>query len=106
MKYLTYSLILIIGLAACTSSGKKQIDPDKTSAINVELGTEYMKQGNLDLAKFKFEKALDQNPDLASAHSGYALLMNQLGQTAKAQKHFKKALKLDPDESGTLNNYG
>jgi type IV pilus assembly protein PilF len=105
MRYLAYSLVLIIGLTACTS-GRKQIDSEKAASINVQLGSEYMAQGNLELSKLKFEKALDQNPDLASAHAGYALLMNQLGEAGKAKKHFKQALQLDPDDSGTLNNYG
>jgi type IV pilus assembly protein PilF len=107
MRYLAYCLVLIMGLAACTSTSNRQpIDLEKAAQINAELGSRYLAQGDLDLAKLKFEKALKQNPDLPAAHSGYALLMSRLGEMGKAQKHFKKALKLDPDESGTLNNYG
>jgi type IV pilus assembly protein PilF len=105
MKYLAYSLVLIIGLAACTSS-RQPIDLEKAAEINAQLGSGYLAQGDLELAKLKFEKAMDQNPDLPAAHSGYALLMSRLGQIGKAEKHFKKALKKDPYNSGTLNNYG
>jgi type IV pilus assembly protein PilF len=105
MKYLAYGLVLIMGLGACTST-RKPVDLEKAAAINAQLGSGYLAQGDLDLAKLKFEKALKQNPNLPAAHSGYALLMSRLGQTGKAQKHFKKALQLDSDDSGTLNNYG
>lgn len=105
MKHLAYGLVMIIGLAACTST-RQPVDLEKAAAINAQLGSGYLAQGDLDLAKLKFEKALKQNPDLPEAHSGYALLMSRLGQMGKAQKHFKKALQLDPDDSGTLNNYG
>jgi type IV pilus assembly protein PilF len=105
MKQLACGLLLILGMGACTSS-RQPVDLEKAASINVQLGSEYMAQANLELAKLKFEKALDQNPDLAAAHSGYALLMNRLGETSKAQKHFKKALDKDPSDSRTLNNYG
>lgn len=105
MKHLAYGLVLIMGLAACTST-RPPIDLEKAAAINAQLGSGYLAQGELDLAKLKLEKALKQAPNLPAAHSGYALLMGRLGQMGKAQKHFKKALQLDPDDSGTLNNYG
>jgi type IV pilus assembly protein PilF len=105
MKHLACGLVLILGLAACTSS-RKPIDLDKAAEINAQLGSGYLAEGDLDLAKMKFEKALKQNSSLPAAHSGYALLLSRLGETGKAQKHFKKALSLDPDDSGTLNNYG
>ncbi len=105
MKYLACGLVLILGLGGCTSS-KQPIDLEKAAEINTQLGSGYLAQGDLDLAKLKFEKALKQNPQLSAAHSGYALLMSRLGETGKAQKHFKKALQLDPNDSGMLNNYG
>ncbi|HEY3486446.1 MAG TPA: type IV pilus biogenesis/stability protein PilW [Gammaproteobacteria bacterium] len=105
MKYLIYSLIVIMGLAACTSS-KKPVNLEKAAEINAQLGSGYLAQGDLELAKLKFEKAMQQDPELAEAHSGYALLMSRLGQIAKAEKHFKKALSIDHYNSSTLNNYG
>lgn len=105
MKYLVCGLVLVMGLGACTST-RQPVDLEKAAEINAQLGSGYLAQGDLELAKTKFEKALKQNPKLPAANSGYALLMSRLGQTGKAQKHFKKALKLDPGDSGTLNNYG
>ncbi|HEX5056899.1 MAG TPA: type IV pilus biogenesis/stability protein PilW [Gammaproteobacteria bacterium] len=105
MKHLAYGLVLILVLAACTTT-RPAVDLDKAAEINAQLGSGYLAQGDLDLAKMKFEKALKQDPGLSAAHSGYALLMSRLGEMGKAQKHFKKALSLDPNDSGTLNNYG
>lgn len=105
MKHLAFGLVLVLGLAACTST-RQPIDLAKAAEINAQLGGGYLAQGDLELAKLKFEKALKQDPDLPAAHSGYALLMSRLGETGKAEKHFKKALKQDPYNSGTLNNYG
>jgi type IV pilus assembly protein PilF len=105
MRYLAYSLVLAATLAACTSN-RQPIDLERAAEINAQLGSGYLAQGDLELAKLKFEKALKQNPQLAAANSGYALLMSRLGEKAKAEKHFKKALNIDPYDSGTLNNYG
>jgi type IV pilus assembly protein PilF len=100
--------LALLSVTACSGPGvKSEAEHPKQAAVyNAQLGSGYLKQGKLELSKIKFEKALDQDPDLAQAHAGYALLMRRLGETRKAEKHFKRALDLDPYDSDTLNNYG
>ncbi len=100
------TLVLIALLSACASTGPSKNDTKRAADINAQLGNGYLAQGNYELAKNKFEKALKQDPDLASAHAGYGLMWSRLGEDAKADKHFKKALKMDPRNSEILNNYG
>lgn len=108
IKKIVVSLALLSVLTACSGPGHRDEaeHPQQAAIYNTQLGNGYLAQGNLELSKLKFEKALEQNPDLPEAHSGYALLMSRLGETRKAQSHFKRALKLDPYSSTTLNNYG
>ncbi|MBN1379344.1 MAG: type IV pilus biogenesis/stability protein PilW [Gammaproteobacteria bacterium] len=100
------NLLLIVFLTACASSGPTKTDNLRAADMNAQLGNGYLAQGNYELAKTKFEKALKQNPKQAYAHAGYALMWGRLGETDKAEKHFKKALKLDPRNPEILNNYG
>ena len=65
-----------------------------------------MNQGRLDFALEKFKKALKQNPDSVSAHNAIAVLYEELGETRLAERHYRKAVQLDPKDSLALNNYG
>jgi type IV pilus assembly protein PilF len=58
------------------------------------------------LALDKITQALEQDPQLASAHNVAGLLYDRLGETALAARHFKRALALDPDDPSARNNYG
>ncbi len=102
------SLFVVVWLSACASSGGTggAIDERLAATYNAQMGNEYLRQGNVQLAKIKFEKALQQDPSLASAHAGYGLLWGRLGENKRANKHFKRALRSDPDNPSILNNYG
>jgi type IV pilus assembly protein PilF len=70
------------------------------------LGLNYLQRGDYKVALEKLEKALQQNPNLPSAHNTIALLYQRLGETDKAEKHFKEAIQRAPDYSEAENNYG
>lgn len=99
-------LLAVIGFSACTSTGGRYVDEKAAARYNAQMGNEYLKQGRIQLAKTKFEKALKEDPSLASAHAGYGLLWSRLGDSKKAQKHFKRALHSEPNNPNILNNYG
>jgi type IV pilus assembly protein PilF len=65
-----------------------------------------MRDGNMETALGKFQKALDQDPRLPEAHGGIAVLYDRLNENDKAARHFRKALQLEPDNSQIQNNYG
>ena len=74
--------------------------------INARLGNEYLRQNQLEHAKFKLEKSLDQDDSIPLAHSSYAVLMLRIGEKDKAEKHFRIALDLDAKDPDTSNNFG
>jgi type IV pilus assembly protein PilF len=78
----------------------------KASKINVQLGIGYYQRNNLEQANAKLVKALRQNPASSQAHHAYAVLQNRFLEKEKAEKHFKKAIELDPENSEALTNYG
>jgi type IV pilus assembly protein PilF len=102
------SLLMLLGLLqACYVPVEPELsDPEKASAVNVQLGIGYMQQNNLEVANEKLSKALRQDPDSAAAHNAYAMLQDRLLQTEKAEYHYEKATKLDPKNSQAANNYG
>jgi type IV pilus assembly protein PilF len=101
-------LIAATLIAACVSQAQfdEPQNDDEAARINVQLGAAYLAQGNLGLANTKLERALKENPDLATAHWLYALLQTRLGRPKLADKHFQEAIKLDPGDSRGHNAYG
>lgn len=85
----------------------QHVAPDpKAAEINVQLGLGYLRSGDYEIALGKLEKALQQNPNLPSAHNTIALLYQRLGELDKAEKHFTQAVQREPKYSEAQNNFG
>jgi type IV pilus assembly protein PilF len=78
----------------------------EAARINTDLGLNYARTGNFDVAFDKFQRALSQDSTYAPAHAGIALIYSQRRQNDKAEQHYEKALQLQPNDPITRNNYG
>ncbi len=105
---LRISLILFAALLlnACAMVPVGETNMQKASKINVQLGIGYYQRNNLEQANVKLVKALRQDPNSSQAHHAYAVLQNRFLEKEKAEKHFRKAIELDPENSEALTNYG
>lgn len=90
------------------SEPKERAAPDLKEAarINTDLGINYARNGDFDVALDKFGRALEQDPSHGAAHAGIALVYSQRGETEAAEAHFKRALQLQAGDAFTRNNYG
>jgi type IV pilus assembly protein PilF len=101
----------MLALAACTTTevqpppGSKP-DLKEAARLNTQLGIDYMRKGQFDLALEKLKKAIDQDDDLGIAHSAIALVYQQKGEPKLASKHYREALSINSEDSVTLNNFG
>lgn len=93
-------------LSACAGVGMNAEQSRDASTNNALLGANYLQRGELDLARGKLEKALAQDPSNAYAHVTYAQLQFRIDEMAKADTHFKRAIRLEPDDAGHRNSYG
>lgn len=91
---------------ACTSTQPLSVpQPDKASDLNLELGIDYFRKGNLAAAKDKIDKAVQQNPRNAKAQAAAGLLYDRLNEPKQSDAHFEKAVGLDGKNPEILNNY-
>lgn len=104
----TFVLLLVsVLLSACAGNARNTASGGNEAAeINMRLGLNYMQRGDYAFAMEKLEKALQQDPNLPSAHNTIAILFQRLGEQEKAEHHFKKAVDLAPQYSEAQNNYG
>ena len=81
-------------------------DRDAIALTNLNLGVEYMRAGEYRLAMEKLQRARAVKPDYYPVYNALGLLYQKLGLPEDAEENFLYALKLKPDNSSTLNNYG
>ena len=71
----------------------------------MQLGSAYLQQGNLPIAKDKLEKAVSQAPRDPAIHGLLAMLYQRLGDDRRAEAEYRTALALAPRDPEQLNNY-
>lgn len=110
-----YAAIVLCGLilGACaggggTRSGELSIKQttNPAASANLNLGIEYMRAGNMELALERLKRALDADPGFYGTHNALGFLYQRLGETGLAERHFKRSIALNPADSGSKNNYG
>jgi len=107
------TLVVSLLAAGCApkEAVKEAVDPNTVSAtdaaaFNAQLGLNYLKQGNIELARDKLERALTQNPRDPNVQTAVALLYDRLGDDDKAEQHFRTALRMRPNDPTVQNYFG
>jgi type IV pilus assembly protein PilF len=97
----------LLSLGGCASSNHNVStpQPERAAEINLELGVEHLRKGNLQQAKDKIDRSLEQNPKYARAHLVAGMLYNRLGDERKAESHYERAISLEPKNPEFKNNY-
>jgi type IV pilus assembly protein PilF len=94
-------------LAGCASpqSARDARGGTTAAAANMQLGSAYLQQGNLPIAKEKLERAAAQSPRDPQVRGLLALLYSRMGEDARAEDSFREALRYAPADPDLLNNY-
>ena len=112
---------LIALLAACSSAPRtpspsptepppppKQVEvsPQERARIHTELGAGYYERGQMDVALDELNEAVKLSPNYANAYNIFGLVYAMLGEDAKAEQNFQRALQLAPQDSEIRANWG
>jgi type IV pilus assembly protein PilF len=108
---LTVPIAACLLLAACGgkdlrgdgAAGELGTENDSPGDLYVRLAVEYLKEGQTETALRKVKKGLEEDPKNAQAHSVIALIYQRLGEDALAERHFRKAVSLEPQDPYILN---
>jgi type IV pilus assembly protein PilF len=99
-------VVLAIFLGGCQSNNNmSKPQPERAAEINLELGIDHLRKGNLQQAKDKIDRALEQNPRYGRAHLVAGMLYNRLNDQSKAESHYERAVALEPKNPEFKNNY-
>jgi type IV pilus assembly protein PilF len=108
MSNVRLALLLVLSLVTISADAARKPREDRVSEAalaNTNLGAGYLKQGRLDVAVERLQRAIKQNPRAADAHSYLAIAYEQLGMLEEAEIHYKRATQLEPNNSGAANTY-
>jgi type IV pilus assembly protein PilF len=109
-----FTTLLVVLLSGCASQQKsadttgslgreKRNSPAK---IYVDMGMEYMRDGQPGVALKKLKKAIEVDDDYPQAHNVIAILYERLGNQQLAATHYEEAIKLDGQDPYIRNARG
>lgn len=81
-------------------------DQASPAQVNTRLGIAYMRRGDHEVALEKLTRAVRQDPEYVDAHTGLAVLYEEINKPDKARDHYEKAADLAPDNGNVHNNLG
>ena len=111
-KILLLIALLLPVLIACNQSAGKRAtlhpnaETNEAALANLRLGVAYMTRGEYEKSLEKLNRARAADPEYSGVYNAYGLLYQLLKRDRDAEKSFRKALKLNPGDSDTMNNYG
>ncbi len=78
---------------------------DKHSRQQVKFGIDVAQQGMWREALFRFERAVELDPQNPSALNNLAVALEQMGEFQDARENYERALELKPDDLYIQQNY-
>ena len=113
MKRVLICLLLLAGCAgapgpAARSNQASQLSAENLNSarIHTELAASYYSRRQYDVALEELGLATRAMPNYGPAHNMLGLVYMELKDDGKAAQSFEQALKIDPNDSDTNNNYG
>ncbi len=110
------ALAVMMVLVACAASGGSAPRPTAKShesspandaaALQIKLGRGYMEKGEYETAHDKLERAIELDPKSVDAQTLMAVLFEQIDRPQFAEKHYRRAVELAPDDGSTNTNFG
>lgn len=108
MRGLLLPCLLVATLLASTASGQAANPPSLEDAarINARLAVEYMRRNEMQVARDKIERALQQNARDITVQLSAGLVYEQLRDARTAEKHYRQALRIQADSPQAQNSLG
>lgn len=103
---LFFSLVLL-ALAGCTTTNTSSNggDPQRALENYIQLGRNYLSEGERERARFNLLKALEIDEDSPDANNVLALLYETEGEVEEAKKLYRHAISENRDYSPARMNY-
>ena len=84
----------------------QEVSAQRRAELHTELAAGYYERGQMDIALNELDEAVKLEPNNARTYNIYGLVYTVLGENAKAEQNFRRALTLAPQDSEIRQNWG
>jgi type IV pilus assembly protein PilF len=84
----------------------QEASPQQRAQIRVDLAAGYYERGQMDIALQELAEATRLDPTNPRIYNVYGLVYTVMGDKAKAEENFRKAVELAPNDSDIRHNWG
>jgi Flp pilus assembly protein TadD len=100
-KTIAFAVLVLIATATLAVAGKPRGD----ARAQVAFGIDVAQKGLWKEAMYRWEKAVELDPQYAAAYNNLAIAYEHEGLFEKARKAYDKALELEPNNASIRQNY-
>lgn len=83
-----------------------EVSPQRRAELHTELAAGYYERGQMDVALDELNESVKLDPDNAKTYNIFGLVYTVLGENAKAEQSFTRALALAPQDPEIHQNWG
>lgn len=115
-SHLAALLAATVTLSACvtertytgtdTRVAERQLDKVGAARERMQLGLTYLKRGNTEQAKYNLDKAVEYTPDLSEVHIALAYYYQTVGDLARTEESYMRAINSSDATGDAKNNFG
>jgi type IV pilus assembly protein PilF len=114
-------MLAVLGVAACASKNPAATPPpqpepapvkaqeatvQQRAQIRADLAAGYYERGQMDVALDELGEAVKLDPSNPRIYNIYGLVYTMMGDNAKAEENFRRAVSLAPNDSEIRHNWG
>jgi type IV pilus assembly protein PilF len=115
-----FMMFAVLGIAACASKNPSPAPPQPEAApvkaqevsvaqraqIRTDLAAGYYERGQMDVALQELGEAVKLDATNPRIYNVYGLVYTMMGENAKAEENFRRAVSLAPNDSEIRHNWG
>lgn len=98
-------LLLFVSTCLFLQDSSALAQSEKDAKREIAFGIDVARRGLWQEARFRFQKAVLQNPESASAYNNLAVALEQQGEFDLARAAYERALELKPGDLSIQQNY-
>ncbi len=106
MNKIVLTLIIVLTVTGCASTGTSRGDKSKMAEGFYMQGLAYLRENNYELASVQFNRSIETDGSYKQSYYGLGIISDYQGKLDDAVRYYEKAIDIDHDFSEAYNALG